>query len=104
MVGLGTAYAAIYSDHDNIIQDLEKASKSSCEKVWRMPLEDAYEEYNKSKIADISNMPSTRWGGSINAALFLRKFVDKEKMEWGHIDMAGPVWSHEKSQATGYGA
>eukprot|EP01023_Acetabularia_acetabulum_P023936 TRINITY_DN23246_c0_g1_i1.p3 TRINITY_DN23246_c0_g1~~TRINITY_DN23246_c0_g1_i1.p3 ORF type:complete len:285 (-),score=79.63 TRINITY_DN23246_c0_g1_i1:330-1184(-) len=104
IVGLGPAYAASYSDSDSIIEDINKASKMCCEKVWRMPLEEAYEEYNKSKIADVSNCPSSRWGGSISAALFLKKFVDPEKMEWGHIDMAGPAWNFDKGHATGYGA
>jgi leucyl aminopeptidase len=34
-------------------------------------------------------------------ALMLQ-FVD-EKVQWMHIDIAGPVWSHKKRSATGFG-
>ncbi|NJK72822.1 MAG: leucyl aminopeptidase, partial [Synechococcaceae cyanobacterium SM2_3_60] len=47
-----------------------------------------------------------REGGSISAALFLKRFV--EKTPWAHIDLAGPVWSEKDGAytakgATGYG-
>ena len=56
----------------------------------------------KSEIADMKNTGS-RAGGSITAALFLKQFVD-EKIEWSHLDLAGPVWNDKKGGATGYGA
>ena len=46
-----------------------------------MPLEDSYSELLKSKIADLSNMASSRYGGSITAALFLKEFIDSEARE-----------------------
>lgn len=38
----------------------------------------------------------------ITFSTMLLQFVD-EKVEWMHIDMAGPVWSDKKRTATGFG-
>lgn len=73
------------------------------EKLWRMPLEDSYMEQLKSPVADYKNT-GARWGGSITAALFLKEFVDSSKVQWAHIDMAGPVWAEKEGGATGFGA
>ena len=43
-----------------------------------------------------NNMPSTRYGGAIAAALFLSEFVGQTR--WAHIDIAGPAY-HKKEDA-----
>ncbi|KAK7848022.1 leucine aminopeptidase 2 [Quercus suber] len=45
---------------------------------------------------------SLKHDGAITAALFLKQFVD-EKVQWMHIDLAGPVWNDKKRAATGFG-
>ena len=54
--------------------------------MWRFPLIADYKEGMKSNVADIKNT-GNRHGGAINAAEFLRYFV--EDTPWVHIDMAG---------------
>ena len=102
MVALGNKIAGVWTADENLAIELEKASKSTGDKLWRMPLEKEYNDLLKSKIADINNMGSSSYGGSILAALFLHNFVTKEK-PFAHVDMAGPVWNM-KTGATGYGA
>ena len=46
-------------------------------------------------------------GGSITAAQFLQRFIDKDR-PWAHCDIAGMVWAEKPGQtwdkgATGYG-
>ena len=41
-----------------------------------------------SDIADICNVPNTRLGGAITAALFLQEFVGKD-IPWLHFDFMG---------------
>uniref|UniRef100_A0A7S4HRB2 Cytosol aminopeptidase domain-containing protein n=1 Tax=Odontella aurita TaxID=265563 RepID=A0A7S4HRB2_9STRA len=101
MVALGNKISALYAADDKLASELIEVSKSTGEKVWRMPLEKEYNEQLESKIADIKNL-GARYGGSITAALFLQNFVNKKK-PFAHVDMAGPVWN-AKSGATGYGA
>lgn len=50
------------------------------EKLWQLPLEDDYVEAFNSPIADMANVGKTRFGGAITAALFLKEYVDTEKV------------------------
>ncbi|KAM1173162.1 hypothetical protein FF1_025927 [Malus domestica] len=101
VVALGPSIAGVFTPSDDLAKEVFAASEISGEKFWRLPLEESYWETMKSGIADMLNTGG-RAGGSINAALFLKQFVD-EKVQWMHIDMAGPVWNDKKRTATGFG-
>ncbi|PQP99210.1 leucine aminopeptidase 1 [Prunus yedoensis var. nudiflora] len=101
VIALGPSIAGVFTPSDDLAKEVFAASELSGEKFWRLPLEESYWESMKSGIADMVNTGG-RPGGSITAALFLKQFVD-EKVEWMHIDMAGPVWSDKKHTATGFG-
>nr|KJB82830.1 hypothetical protein B456_013G216000 [Gossypium raimondii] len=101
VVALGPSIAGIFTPNDDLAKELFQASEASGEKFWRMPLEESYWESMKSGVADMVNTGG-RQGGAINAALFLKQFVD-EKVKWMHIDMAGPVLNDKKHVATGFG-
>ena len=53
--------------------------------LWRMPLWRPYDQMLDSKVADINNVTNGGFGGSITAALFMRRFVTAAKA-WLHID------------------
>ncbi|KAJ0260365.1 Leucine aminopeptidase 1 [Hirschfeldia incana] len=101
VIALGTSVAGIYTPNDELAKEVIAASEKSGEKLWRMPLEESYWEMMKSGCADMVNTGG-RAGGSITAALFLKQFVS-EKVQWMHIDMAGPVWNEKKKSGTGFG-
>lgn len=101
VVALGGSIAGIFTPYDELAREVQAAAEVSGEKLWRMPLEESYWESMKSGIADMVNTGG-RQGGAITAALFLKQFVD-EKVQWMHIDMAGPVWNDKKRAATGFG-
>ncbi|XP_075489979.1 neutral leucine aminopeptidase, chloroplastic-like [Primulina tabacum] len=101
VVALGPSIAGIFTPSDDLAKEVLAASEISGEKLWRMPMEESYWESMKSGVADMVNTGG-RQGGAITAALFLKQFVD-EKVQWMHIDMAGPVWSDKKKSATGFG-
>jgi leucyl aminopeptidase len=61
--------------------------------MWRLPLDDEYKENIKSSIADIVNSGG-RWGGAINAAMFLKEFA--EDTPWIHLDIAGTAWMEDQ--------
>nr|XP_043623572.1 leucine aminopeptidase 1-like [Erigeron canadensis] len=100
IVALGPSVAGIFTPSDELSKEVVAASEVAGEKLWRMPMEESYWEQMKSGVADMVNTGG-RQGGSITAALFLKQFVD-EKVQWLHIDMAGPVWSDKKKAATGF--
>ncbi|KAJ0233316.1 Leucine aminopeptidase 1 [Hirschfeldia incana] len=101
VIALGTSVAGIYTPNDELATEVIAASERSGEKLWRMPLEESYWEMMKSGCADMVNTGG-RAGASITAALFLKQFVS-EKVQWMHIDMAGPVWNEKKKSGTGFG-
>ena len=87
MVALGPWTTGLFASDDKLAAELTAAASASGESVWRMPLPHEMEELIKSPVADLKNTGG-RFGGSINAALFLQHFV--AKVPWAHLDIAGP--------------
>lgn len=58
------------------------------ENLWHLPLDENIKEGLKGGFSDIVNSSRTRYGGAIEAAMFLNYFVDKN-VEWVHLDIAG---------------
>jgi leucyl aminopeptidase len=90
MVSLGKEHAGLFSNNDTLSASLQAAGKAVGEKVWPMPLGEAYDKLINSDIADMKNVGG-RWGGSITAAQFLQRFVNGTP--WAHLDIAGMAWS-----------
>jgi leucyl aminopeptidase len=101
IIGLGHEYAGMYSNDDALAQKLTEIGKSTGEKVWRMPLDEAYDKQIKSDIADMKNVGG-RPGGSITAAQFIQRFVNNKS--WVHLDIAGMAWSSKDAACTPKGA
>ena len=105
MVALGTEYAGLFSNNDELAERLFKAGNETGERVWRMPLGPEYDKLIDSQFADMKNTGS-RHGGSITAAQFLQRFVDGTP--WAHLDIAGTAMGAPKSEinhswGSGYG-
>lgn len=103
---LGPKMGGIFGD-ETLMATMKKVGDENGEFVWPMPLIDDYDETMKSDYADFSNISNQSSGGSITAALFLRRFVH-DASKWIHVDMAGVMDSKEKgyyaNSATGFGA
>jgi leucyl aminopeptidase len=105
MVALGTEYAGMFSNNDELAERLTKAGLETGERVWRMPLGPEYDKQIDSQFADMKNT-GTRHGGSITAAQFLQRFVDDTP--WAHLDIAGTAMGAPKTEinhswGSGYG-
>jgi leucyl aminopeptidase len=105
LVALGTEYAGLFSNNDELAERLIKAGLATGERVWRMPLGPEYDKQIDSQFADMKNT-GTRNGGSITAAQFLQRFVDDTP--WAHLDIAGTAMGAPKSEinqswGSGYG-
>ena len=85
-VALGNYALGYFSSDEDLALKFQEASKTSGEKVWRMPLWEDYDEELKSDIADMKHTGS-RGGGAISAARFLSNFVGE--VPWIHCDIAG---------------
>jgi len=102
---LGHAVAGLFSEDADLNARILGAGAQVGENFWPLPLLDEYRELIKSAVADINNMPSSRNGGAITAALFLREFVPPG-IPWAHLDIAGTAflekdWKYFRKGATG---
>ncbi|MBA3989018.1 MAG: peptidase M17 [Idiomarina sp.] len=100
---VGTAYSAIFSDDERMIETLRVAGDNTGELVWQLPMHESYMTTIRSNIADLINGGSP---GASAGAMFLREFV--EDTPWAHVDMAGNGLVQSASGihpvgATGYG-
>jgi leucyl aminopeptidase len=89
-IALGQINAGVFANDEDAYQHFAKALATSGEKFWRLPVEEEYREQIRSSIADIQNTGLTRYGGAINAAMFLKEFVGDTP--WLHLDIAGMAW------------
>ena len=102
MVALGDKLAGVFTNDESLSEAIIESGNAVHERCWPMPMPEDYKELLKSDMADISNMPSTRYGGAITAALFLSEFVGDTR--WAHIDIAGTVYAKKGSDYCGPGA
>jgi leucyl aminopeptidase len=106
LVALGSDHAGLFSNDDKLAERIAAAGKEVGEPVWRLPLGDGYDKLIKSKIADMKNIGGPN-AGSITAAQFLQRFVNKTP--WAHLDIAGVAWQdgehkpHIPTWGTGWG-
>ena len=87
-VALGPDLPPIYTDDDEFADHLAIASNETLDPLWRMPLWDPYQKMLASKVADVNHISTGGFAGSITAALFLSRFVEKANT-WAHLDIYG---------------
>jgi leucyl aminopeptidase len=105
LIALGSTYAAVVSNDDELAAAVSAAGEETGELVWRLPLHPEYKELMKGTVADLSNLAAKREAGTITAASFLEEFVDGTP--WAHLDIAGTAWDvgreYTGKDASGYG-
>lgn len=103
VIALGSVMTGLFSNDQQLSDEIIAAGKGVGEKFWPMPMDEEYAELIKSDIADIKQTGG-RGGGSIAAAKILENFVGDAK--WAHLDIAGTSYedskkSHQEKGATG---
>jgi leucyl aminopeptidase len=105
MIALGSTYAAVISNDDELAGEVEDAGEATGELVWRLPLHPEYKELTKGTVADLTNASAKRKAGTIYAGSFLEEFVGETP--WAHVDIAGTAWDvgrpYTGSDASGFG-
>ncbi|MFA6279522.1 MAG: leucyl aminopeptidase [Bdellovibrionales bacterium] len=91
---LGERYAGLFANDDAMAAQLLAAGEATGEWLWRMPMHDSFDKLLKSPIADIKNIAESPLAGSVTAAQFLGRFVNKGT-PWAHLDIAGKAWQSE---------
>jgi leucyl aminopeptidase len=105
LVALGSTYAAVISNDDDLSGAVERAGKETGELTWRLPLHPEYKELTKGTVADLTNASAKRKAGTIYAGSFLEEFVGETP--WAHVDIAGTAWDvgreYTGNDASGFG-
>jgi len=105
VMALGSSYAAVIANDDDLAAAVEAAGTRSGELVWRLPLHPEYRKLMKGTVADLSNLAAKREAGTATAGAFLEEFVDGTP--WAHLDIAGTAWdvgrAYNGKGASGFG-
>jgi leucyl aminopeptidase len=103
---LGNHAACLFANDDALADTLVKAGEETGERLWRLPLWEAFKDELKSDVADLRNFSGKPAAGAISAAKFLEVFID-EHPSWAHLDIAGVAYGDSEflphKSATGFG-
>ncbi|MES2239134.1 MAG: leucyl aminopeptidase family protein [Bacteroidota bacterium] len=102
----GYECGALFTNNDSISKTIQEVGESIGERLWQLPLWDAYKKDIESDIADVKNFSGKPVGGAISAAKFL-EFFTQEHTAWAHLDIAGVAFIDDEftktKHATAYG-
>ncbi len=90
LMALGSVNSGLMTEDETMATDLLLASEQASDAVWRLPLQDEYQELLDSNFADIANIGG-RLAGATTAACFLSRFT--KGTPWAHLDVAGTAWN-----------
>ncbi len=99
MIALGTKIAGLMGNDEEFVGRVERAAGAAGERVWHLPLPADYRAQLDSTIADLRNIATGRYGGTLTAGLFLGEFVP-DGTPWAHLDIAGPAFSSDGDAET----
>jgi leucyl aminopeptidase len=85
-VALGPDLPAVFSNRDDMADELARAATEVHDPIWRLPLWAPYMQMLESSIADFANAGATRHAGAITAALYLKRFIP-DALAWVHTDV-----------------
>ena len=86
-VALGPDLPPFYTDDEGLAASIASYAARARDPLWRMPLWRPYEAMIDGTVGDVSNSGTgAGMAGSITAALFLKRFVEKAKA-WAHFDV-----------------
>ena len=84
-VALGPDLPPFYTDDDGFASDVAAAASAGRSALAHAAVA-SVRRRAVSKVADMNNVTTDGFAGSITAALFLRRFVEKAK-SWAHFDI-----------------
>jgi leucyl aminopeptidase len=102
----GYECAALFTNNEALAKNLQQSGDAIGERLWQLPLWDAYKSDIESEIADVKNYSGKPVAGAISAAKFLEYFTE-DHQSWAHLDIAGVAFGDDEfaktKHATGYG-
>jgi leucyl aminopeptidase len=106
VTALGKVRAGLMSNDDNLAKALIAAGERTDERLWRLPLDEAYFDLIKGSDSDLKNSAGKPQASAIVGGTFLKQFVIGE-VPWAHLDIAGMATGEGGEdggkRATGFG-
>lgn len=103
---LGNECGALFTNNELLSKQLQQSGDAICERLWPLPLWDAYKSDIESDIADVKNYSGKPVAGAISAAKFLEFFTNNHA-SWAHLDVAGVTFIDDEfaktKHASGFG-
>jgi leucyl aminopeptidase len=95
VVALGDRVSGVLGNDEALVDSVQAAGARAGEAFWPLPITAEMTEKvrNNSKVADLAQHNSERWGGTLYAAAFLQEFVADHT--WAHLDIAGPAFNEK---------
>jgi leucyl aminopeptidase len=87
-VALGPDLPPFYTEDEALAADVARYGQAENDPLWRLPLWRPYDQMLDSKVADMNNIATGGFAGSIICALFLNRFVTAAR-SWLHFDIYG---------------
>ena len=87
-VALGAELPAMFSTDDQLASEIYERGLAVADPVWRLPFWPGYDKTLEHGVGDFNNISEGAFGGSITAALFLKRFV-REAARYVHFDLYG---------------
>ncbi|WP_119390220.1 leucyl aminopeptidase family protein [Taklimakanibacter lacteus] len=85
-VALGPDLPPFYTSDDGLADALARHARTANDPMWRMPLWTPYYALIESNIAELNNAGESGFAGSVTAALFLKRFVERAR-SYAHFDI-----------------
>ncbi|MCO5090264.1 M17 family metallopeptidase [Bosea sp. (in: a-proteobacteria)] len=83
---LGPELPPFYTHDEGLAAEIARLGMAVNDPVWRLPLWPGYDGLLDSRIADLNHVSSGAMAGSVTAALFLNRFVEKTR-SYAHFDI-----------------
>jgi leucyl aminopeptidase len=100
VVALGNETSGIFSNSQELADELLTAGQNSLDRAWQLPIWKEYQQQLDSGVADMMNI-GTPGAQSITAACFLARFA--EDVNWAHVDVAGTAFKGSGKDAAASG-
>lgn len=96
VIALGQHAIGLMGNNKTLVSKIQGAGEDCGERLWPLPLWDAYFNQIEGDVADLKNVGG-RSAGTITAGLFLKQFVGE--IPWVHLDIAGTSWYSDNRHA-----
>lgn len=105
VVALGDYSTGIMGYNQKLKESFAKAAFEAGELSGILPFNPYLRKLFNSEVADLCNIPSSRYGSAISAGMFLGEFVAESlTQKWLHLDIAGPAYVEKAWGVNPFGA